>query len=514
MGGTGIRDRLMAVASGIVAVLVLADLAVSFARPHAPVILDTAPMRLMLAIAALGCVMVAWRFWSGGSAAPTESGLAGSPLFGRHAALQVAPSRPSGRLILVPVLAIGIMGLDFYERGAALPPAVAEVPPAVAEAPPPAPAQPPPAVEAPPEAPIAESKPPLASPPPDLVEAPKPPSASPPPPPAEPPQDVALAPPPPPTTVAPAAPPPPEVPSLPEGHRDAVVWLDLSPAGKYMLSASTDHTIKLWDVSARKLMRTVGEQKDMARTALFLPDGDRAITCGDDGEIVLRDLANESVLHVFDGHEHGGANKLAMSRDASVAVSGHQTGTVIVWDLKTKTARSVLTGHDWTIAGLAVSPDGTRAVSGDIDGTLKLWDIVSGKLVRSWHGHERGAYGIVFTANGRHVVTGSGDYAIKLWDLDAQTEVRRFDGHSGTVYALALSPDGKRLLSASLDGTARLWDFETGRELASFDPRTGPIYSIAFGPGGEIITGGYDRSIRIWPPAGGEMLALLPGAKP
>lgn len=506
MGQGGLFDRLMAVVSGIVAVLAAATLAVSLARPHAPVILDTAPMRLILAIAALACLLVAWRFWSGSSAAPTGTGLPGSPLFGRHAAQPVTRSRSVSPLVLVPVLALGIVGLDLYERGAMAPPVVAEAPPS-------APAEPPPAAEPPPEAPIAEPKPPLAEPPPDLVEAPKPPSASTPPAPPEPPQDVAIAPPPP-TTVAPAPPPPPPAPSLPEGHRDAVVWLDLSPDGKYMLSASTDHTIKLWDVAGRKLMRTVGEQKDMARTALFLPDGDRALTCGDDGEIVLRDLANGSILHVFDGHAQGGANKLAMSRDASVAVSGHQSGTVIVWDLKTNTARSVLTGHPWTIAGLAVSPDGTRAVSGDIDGTLKLWDIVSGKLVRSWHGHERGAYGIVFTADGRHLVTGSGDYTIKLWDLEAQTEVRRFDGHSGTVYALTLSADGKRLLSASLDGTARLWDFDTGRELASFDPMTGPIYSLAFGPGGEIITGGYDRSIRIWPSAGGEMLALLPGAKP
>lgn len=512
MGRAGIRDRLMAVASGIVAVLVLADLAFSLARPHAPVILDTAPMRLILAGAALACLLVAWRFWSGGSDAPMATGLPGSPAFGRHAAAPVTRARPAGPLFLVPLLALAVIGLDIYERGAVAPPVVAEAPLVVAEAPPAEPVQPAPAVEPPPEAPIADPAPPLASPPPDLVAAPAPPSSSTPPAPAEPPEQIALAPPPP-TTVAPAVPPEPPVPSLPEGHRDAVVWLDLSPDGRYMLSASTDHTIKLWDLSGRKLMRTVGEQKDMARTALFLPDGDRALTCGDDGEIVLRDLSDGSILHVFDGHEHGGANKLAMSRDASVAVSGHQTGAVIVWDLKTNTARFVLKGHAWTIAGLAVSPDGTRAVSGDIDGTLKLWDIVSGKLVRSWHGHERGAYGIVFTADGRHLVTGSGDYTIKLWDLEAQTEIRRFDGHSGTVYALALSPDQKHLLSASLDGTARLWDFEAGRELASFDPMTGPIYALAFGPGGEIITGGYDRSIRIWPSAGGEMLALLPGAK-
>ena len=66
-----------------------------------------------------------------------------------------------------------------------------------------------------------------------------------PPTPADQPPEVALAPPAaPPETVAPPPAAPPEVETLPEGHRDAVVWLDVSPDGKTLVSASTDRTIK------------------------------------------------------------------------------------------------------------------------------------------------------------------------------------------------------------------------------------------------------------------------------
>ncbi|MBZ9763181.1 hypothetical protein LB553_20170 [Mesorhizobium sp. CA8] len=165
---------------------------------------------------------------------------------------------------------------------------------------------------------------------------------------------------------------------------------------------------------------------------------------------MLRQLSDGTVLRVFSSGANGGVRQLKISPDGKRAVSGHDTGSVVVWDLGKGTVLHVLPGHDWSVSSVAISPDGTRALTGSIDGELKLWDIVSGKQLRSWHGHDRGAYGAVFLADGHHAVTGSGDYTIKLWDLDTFKEVRRFDGHSGTVYALALSADGKRLGSVSL----------------------------------------------------------------
>ncbi|MER8437092.1 WD40 repeat domain-containing protein [Mesorhizobium sp. M1312] len=316
----------------------------------------------------------------------------------------------------------------------------------------------------------------------------------------------------PPQTVAPLPQAPPPLPTQPDGHREPVVWLAVAPDGHSIMSASTDRTVKLWDIDGKRLIRTLGVHKDMARTALFLPDGARALTAGDDGEIVLRQLSDGAVLHVFSSGQNGGVNKLAISPDGKRAVSGHDTGRVIVWDIEKGSVLHVMPGHDWSISGVAVSPDGTRAISGSIEGTLKLWDIGTGKQLRSWHGHERGPYGVLFMADGRHLITGSGDYTIKLWDLDTGREVRRLEGHSGTVYALALSADGKRLLSGSLDGTARLWDMDAGNEIALFDSRSGPVYAVAFAADGTVLTGGYDRTIRDWPAGGGDGVVLFAGA--
>lgn len=476
------------------------------AQADASIAASFASVRLVAFFAAGAvCVIGALLFFAG--LLPRGSNhLSGAPLFGRAAEVQ-DPGRPRLRrafLVLPALVVLALLADQFGPWRAAGPGAevtapnepkaepkgqdVAGVPPDLAT--PPAPPNSPP-VAAPPEQapPVQEAKPPAAPPPPA---------------PASPPQ-AAL--PSPPETVAPLPPAEPPLPTEPDGHRDAVVWLAVSADGRDIMSASTDHMIKLWDIAGKRLIRNLGEHKDMARTALFMPDGATALTAGDDGEIVLRKLTDGTVLHVFSSGENGGVRKLAISQNGKRAVSGHDTGNVIVWDLVNKSALHVMTGHDWPISTVAISLEGTRALSGSIDGTLKLWDVESGKQLRSWHGHEQGTYGADFTADGHHVITGSGDYTIKLWDLDTFKEVRRFEGHEGTVYTLALSADGKRLASGSLDGTARLWDVDTGNQIAMFDSRTGPIYAVAFAPDGTLLTGGDDRTIRDWPATGdGEIL--------
>ncbi|BCG87096.1 hypothetical protein MesoLj113c_32060 [Mesorhizobium sp. 113-3-9] len=525
-----LADRLAAL---VLAVVALACLALIF-----PLISTVAlhgfsgpganlPRLAAFSVAALACLVGALLFWAG-LLPGRPAHLAGAPLFGRAAEVRET-GRPGLRKIFfaLPLIVLAALAADrfgpWHDGGGEIAsqpsepkpsepkpdqPKLAEPKPGepkgqdVASAPPaPEPAPAPAPQPAPP--PVAANPPPAAVPPAPPVAEPAPAPVAPAPP------EVAVIPPP---TVAPLPPPPPAAPTQPDGHRDAVVWLAVAPDGQSIMSASTDHVIKLWDIGGKHLIRNLGVHKDMARTALYMPDGVSALTGGDDGEIVLRKLADGAVLHVFQAGQNGGVNKLAISPDGKRAVSGHDTGNVIVWDLVSNSVLHVLTGHDWSISAVAVSPDGKQALSGSIDGTLKLWDIESGKQLRSWHGHEQGTYGAVFTADGHHLITGSGDLTIKVWDLDSGREVKRFEGHEGTVYTLALSADGKRLLSGSLDGTARLWDMETGNQIAMFDSQTGPIYAVAFAPDGTVLTGGYDRTIRDWPAAGGDGVVLFAGA--
>src|SRR5262249_54407099 len=82
--------------------------------------------------------------------------------------------------------------------------------------------------------------------------------------------------------------------------------------------------------------------------------------------------------------------------------------------------------------------------------------------------------------------------------------VARLRGHTADVRALAfLSP--ARLVSGGADRTARLWDVTRGTEVAALVGHTGTVTCVAIAAGGKfVITGSTDRTARWWDAKGRE----------
>lgn len=90
------------------------------------------------------------------------------------------------------------------------------------------------------------------------------------------------------------------------------------------------------------------------------------------------------------------------------------------------------------------------------------------------------------------------DNAITVRNAISGECLQELKGHTDYVTSLALTADGKRLVSGSYDKTIRLWDILTGKCLAILSDHA-RINIVRFAPGDScIISGSNDGNVKIW----------------
>jgi WD40 repeat protein len=276
------------------------------------------------------------------------------------------------------------------------------------------------------------------------------------------------------------------------GHKSAVNAVALAPDGRTVVSGSSDHTLKLWDVAAGKELHTFTGHGSEVSTVAFAPDGRTALSASYGETPKLWDVATGKQLSFFVDAAH--INSIAFAPDGRTAISGGYDGLKL-WDLATGRASRTSIGS--AVIGVAFSPDGRAALLGGA--TLRLWDVAAARLLRTFNGHASTVSAVAFASDGRTALSGSDDRTLKLWDVATGKELRSFTGHTSKVGAVAFAPDGRTVLSGSNDSTLMLWDVATGRRLRTFAGHFAPVYAVAFSPDGRTaLSGSADRTLMLW----------------
>jgi WD40 repeat protein len=288
------------------------------------------------------------------------------------------------------------------------------------------------------------------------------------------------------------------------GHDSRIQAIAYSPDGKILASGGFDNKVLLWDVATRK---TVGQPLTGATGAIwavaFSPDGKTLVAGSDDKNLYVWNLATqESVGKAVSGHADA-VYTVAYSPDGKTLASGGYDNKITLWDTATwQPIGQPLTGHTAAVWSVAFSPDGKLLASGSDDRKVILWNVANHQPEgEPLMGHTDRVYTVAFSPNGQFLASGSSDTRIILWYVPThQPTSRVFALKSSEVWSLAFSPDGKTLAAGNGDSRITLWDV-VGQPLVS-QPLYGhadKVTNVAFSPDGSIVAStSWDGSVMLW----------------
>lgn len=262
-----------------------------------------------------------------------------------------------------------------------------------------------------------------------------------------------------------------------EMHTARISSVTVDEAGQYLVSASEDKTLRVWELSTGRLLRVLrppigpGNEGKMYATAIS-PDGTIVAGAG------------------WSGIEWDGAH--------SIYIFDRASGRIL----------RRITGLPQSIPHLTFSPDG-RVLLATLHGNhgVRFYAASDGKLLAEDRDYRAETYGASFDRSGR-VVTASYDGAVRLYDRDFRLLAQQQVPEGKRPFTVSLIPKGSKI-AVGYENSGQV-DVFSGEDLHylyspdTADTTKGYLNVVSWSADGETLYAGgqyrqgYTHAIRKW----------------
>jgi WD40 repeat protein/DNA-binding SARP family transcriptional activator len=296
------------------------------------------------------------------------------------------------------------------------------------------------------------------------------------------------------------------------GHVTGVAF---SPRDRNLLAlVRDDGPATLWDTARRAQVGELPVSGGFVNTVAFSPNGGLlAAENHTDGNVVLFDVATRTrVGQPLHPPYHGpfvpryssrDVNAMAFSPDGKLLATAGNDGAMVLWDLATHApiGRPLRPHPGFTVNAVAFSPDGRMLASGIDDGTVLLTRVPDGTMMHKLTVTEGpSTTALAFSPDGTTLATGAVNGKVRLWDPRTGAARRTWVAQAGFVLSTVYSPDGTVLATSGTDGTAALWDVRSAKQIGT--PLNGPSQrwgmAVFDATGHTLATALQDGTVLLW----------------
>ncbi|KAJ1498995.1 hypothetical protein HMI54_012188 [Coelomomyces lativittatus] len=189
------------------------------------------------------------------------------------------------------------------------------------------------------------------------------------------------------------------------------------------------------------------------------------VSASADNIVRVYDVSPPKLLHTFTGHV-GKVTGIAVGSQTRWCVSGAGDRTLKLWDLEHGYCRQTFFAFSHCLDVTACDSGLTQVASAHEDGKVRVWDTLSGQLVHDIGVAQKVGCLSVVAKDIHQLITLSRDNLVRVIDLRSMQLLPLGSNHMRVGSTkLGLSPKGTYVSVGAMDGSIFVWDLRTNEHL-------------------------------------------------
>lgn len=306
---------------------------------------------------------------------------------------------------------------------------------------------------------------------------------------------------------------------------------------KFLVIASKDFTIHLWDLNQKKQLKVLRGHTGLITSLVFNSPLDLIVSSSADETIRIWDKTYKNPPAVIKS-ECGTVHSLGVSTSRKKIYAGCENSFITIWSIETHNSEGALQGHGNKVINLIVSSDDQTLISGGSDNKIIIWNLEDLQIKTQFIVNSH-LQSLALLPDNTTILVSTQDKIISFFSINENTKIGRVQNlfesassltcsHNGEfvllstnrkinilsikskkienfvqncpnkVNTLLISSDDKSFIQGSND--IKIYDIEEKKAKTSLNfGHSDKVTSLTISSDGKkIISGSTDKTIKIW----------------